>query len=46
MLSIKTPEQHHFRQSSVFIVNFVCFTSFSSVFVVDFEQVSVSWYDC
>ena len=40
---MKTPERRHWRRSGVFIVNFEhYFTSFPSVSIVDFKQVSVS----
>ena len=41
-LTIKT---RHWRRSGIFIVNFehIYFTSFSSAFIVDFEQLNVSW---
>ena len=42
-LTIKTPELRQWRHSGVFIVNFKHFTPFSSVSIVDFEQVNVSW---
>ena len=45
-LTIKRPQQCLWRRSGVFIISFekTYFTVFSSVFVVDFEQVNVSWY--
>ena len=44
MLTIKTPEQRHLRRSSIFIVNFEHISQyFFCVFVVEFEQVIVSW---
>ena len=45
-LTIKTPERRHGRRSGVFIVNFEHFPYFapsSDVFIVDFEQINVSW---
>ena len=41
-LTIKTPERRHWRRSGVFIVHFE-HTTFSSVSIVDFEEVNVSW---
>ena len=42
-LTIKTPERSPWRRSGVFIVNFEhYFTSFSSVSIIDFEQVNDS----
>ena len=41
-LTLKTPER---RLSGVFIVNFEPIsTPFSSVSIIDFEQVNVSWF--
>ena len=37
-LTIKTPEWSHWRRSSVFIVSFEHFTSFSSVSIIDFNK--------
>ena len=44
-LTIKKPQQRQWRGSGVFIVNSKdnYFTHFSSVSIVDFEQVNVSW---
>ena len=43
-LATKTPEQRQWRHSVFFIVNFGHISvPFSSVFIVDFEQVNVSW---
>ena len=43
-LTKKTPEQHHCLHSVAFIVNFLnYFLPFSSVSIVDFEQVNVFW---
>ena len=43
-LTIKTPERHHLRCPGVFIVNFEHISHlFSSVPVINFEQVNVSW---
>ena len=39
-LTIKIPEKRHSPRSDVFIVNFTYFTHYSSVSIVDFEQVS------
>ena len=39
-LAIKIPEKRHSPRSDVFIVNFTYFTHYSSVSIVDFEQVS------
>ena len=41
-LTIKTPERRHWRQSGVFIVNFEYFIHFSSVSLVNLEQITVS----
>ena len=38
-LTLKTPETLHWRRSGVFTVNFEIFHTFSSVSIVDFEQV-------
>ena len=44
LTTIKTPERRQWRCSGVFIVMFwTYFTPFSSVPIVDFEQVIVSW---
>ena len=40
-LTIKTSERRHRPHSSVFIVNCTRFTQYSSVSIVDFEQVNV-----
>ena len=40
-LTIKTPEWRHQARYNVFIVNFTYFTRYSSVFIVNFEQVNV-----
>ena len=40
-LTMKTPERRHLRLSGVFIVNFEHI--FSSISIVNFEQVNVSW---
>ena len=40
-LTIKTPERRHWPESDVFIVNFTYFTVYSSVSIVEFEQVNV-----
>ena len=48
-LKIKTPERHQWRRSGAFIVNLTpltyltYLTPFSSVSIVDFEQVNASW---
>ena len=42
-LTIKTPERYPCRRSYVFIVNFELISPFSSVSIVDFEQVNVCW---
>ena len=42
MLTLKAPERRR-RCSSVFIINFKHFLSFSIVSVVDFEQENVCW---
>ena len=42
-LTIKTPEQPHWRHSCVFIVNLNIFHTFFSASIVDFEHVNVSW---
>ena len=43
-LTVKTPEQLQWRRSGVFIVDIKhVLTPFSSVSIVDFEQVNVSW---
>ena len=43
-LTIKTLEQHQWRDSGVFIVIFLLyFTPFSSLSIVNFEQANVSW---
>ena len=43
-LTIKTSERVHWHSSDVFFVNFESYlTYFSSVFIVDFEQVNASW---
>ena len=43
-LTIKTPEQHHWRRSGVFIVNYgTYFTPYSSVSIINFEQVNAGW---
>ena len=43
-LTVKTPEQLQWRRSDVFIVDIKhVLTPFSSVSIVDFEQVNVSW---
>ena len=43
-LTLKTPEQCHWRCSGVFIVNFEhIHTLFYSVSIVDFEQVIAGW---
>ena len=42
-LRIKTPERRHWRLFGVFIVDVTYFTPFSSVPIVDFEQVNVHW---
>ena len=41
-LTIQTPEQRHWRRSGVFIVNYEHIT-FSSVSIVNFEQVNADW---
>ena len=38
-----TPERRHWHRSGVFIVNFEHISLFSSVSIVDFEQVNVRW---
>ena len=35
--------KRHWLRSDVFIVNFTYFTRYSSAYLVDFEQVNVSW---
>ena len=43
-LTIKTPVRRHGHRSGVFIANFEhIFTPFTSVSIVDFEQVNASW---
>ena len=45
-LTIKTPEQRHWRRSGVSIVNFEQITDFTHYFgvsIVDFEQVNAGW---
>ena len=42
-LIIKTQERRHWCCSGVFIVNFKHFIHFSSVSILDFKQVNVSW---
>ena len=42
-LTIKTPERRQWRSSGVFIVNLEHSTPFSSVSIVDFEQVNICW---
>ena len=43
-LTIKIPERRQSRRSSIFVVNFEHILHlFSSVSIVDFEQVNVSW---
>ena len=43
-LTIKTPERRHSHHSGVFMVNLGHITHlFSSVSVVDFEQINVRW---
>ena len=42
-LTIKTPKRRQPRRSGVFIVNFENISLFSSVSIVDSEQVNVSW---
>ena len=42
-LTIKTPERHYWHRSGVFIVNFEYFITFSTVSIVDFEQVITCW---
>ena len=44
-LTIKTPEQHHWHCSGVFIVNFVHISHLilSSVSVVNFERANANW---
>ena len=45
-LKIKTPERRQWRRPGVFIVNYEHISHiFSSVFIVDFEQVNVCWVD-
>ena len=39
-------EANNGRRCSVYIVNFEHISLFSSVFIVDFEQVNVSWVQC
>ena len=41
--TIKTPERLHWLRSGVFIVNFERISIFSSVPIVNFEQVIVCW---
>ena len=45
-LTIKTPERCQWRRSSVFIVRYVYFTSFSGVTIVKFEQVNICRVYC
>ena len=40
---MQTPERRQSRSSGVFVVNFEHIKLFSSVSIVDFEQVNVSW---
>ena len=40
-ITIKTPERRHEPRCDAFIVNFTYFTCYSSVSIVDFEQVNV-----
>ena len=43
-LTVKTLDRHHRRRSSDFVVNFEHISHlFSSVSIVDFEQVNISW---
>ena len=43
-LTIKTPKRRHWRRFGVFIVNFEYFSHlFSSVSIVNFEQVNAGW---
>ena len=44
IVTIKTPERRQWRRSGVFIFNFEHILHlFSTVSIVDFEQVNVSW---
>ena len=42
-LTIKTPERRQWRRSDVFIVNFEYISLSSTVSIINFEQVNVSW---
>ena len=44
-LTIKIPEQRHWRRSGVFVVNFERISLCSSVSIVNFEQVNAGWND-
>ena len=44
-LTIKIPEQRHWRRSGVFVVNFERISLCSSVSIVNFEQVHAGWDD-
>ena len=44
-LTIKVSEQHHWRCSGVFVVNFDPSHTFFSVFIVNIEQVNACWDD-
>ena len=41
-LTKKTPERRHRPRSDAFIINFTYFTRYSSVSIVDFEQVKIN----
>ena len=40
---MKTPERRHGCRSGIFLLTCNIFQTFSIVFIVDFEQVHVSW---
>ena len=44
-LTIKIPEQRHWRRSGVFVVNFERISLCSCVSIVNFEQVNAGWDD-
>ena len=44
-LTIKIPDQRHWRRSGVFVVNFERILLCSSVSIVNFEQVNAGWDD-
>ena len=39
----KTPQRRHWRRFGVFIVNFEHISHLALVFIINFEQVNVSW---